>query len=424
MHFTPLISRFTEWSNRSRGAAGSPRPRRSTRMPRLEPLEGRALLASGTDFLVPNSSAIVVRPAGSTAAISVSASNLTAITGVAFDQTVANFATTTSGAQSTDFTATINWGDGDTASSPKVSIAAKSDGTFSVSGTHTYATAGTYPVAVNVTSTSDSSSASASASAVVSDAAPSPSIVPLSGVLTPDSITGPDKSLNITKVNRPTLAGKAEPYAIVQLFVQRLDGDPTITTSIGQTIADANGNWTLTSTVLADGTYTISGSQMTQGGFPTAQTPLATLNNPLVIDTMGPRVAGLSFNAQTGIITVTIQDSGSGVYANSLSNASNYSIVRRRGLKGYTPLFQALSPAISGLYSKAQSPVLQFSAPISNGQYLFQVESGGVIDRAGNTLDGEFASRLPSGDGRPGGNFIASIHVARRRISPHSRSQH
>ena len=42
---------------------------------------------------------------------------------------------------------------------------------------------------------------------------------------------------------------------------------------------------------------------------------------------------------------------------------------------------------------------------------LFEVRSPGVIDLAGNALDGEFTGKLPSGDGRPGGNFIVQLIV-------------
>src|SRR5262249_12365584 len=141
----------------------------------------------------------------------------------------------------------------------------------------------------------------------------------------------------------------------------------------------------------------------------------------LVIDTVPPRIAGLAFNPKTGVITVVVQDAGAGLESSSLTNLANYTIVLKRGLVGSNSRTGSLGPAIAGFYSGAQSATLQFTAPPPAGRYLFMVASGGVIDEAGNALDGEFTGRLPSGDGRPGGNFIAQLTVLRRPSKPHPR---
>jgi hypothetical protein len=101
----------------------------------------------------------------------------------------------------------------------------------------------------------------------------------------------------------------------------------------------------------------------------------------------------------------------------SLVNMNNYTILLKRGLIGSNALIPVKTlPAIAGFYSDAMTATLQFRMPLPVGQYLFQVKSGGVFDNAGNPLDGEFTGRLPSGDGRPGGNFIVSITVPPKRI--------
>jgi PKD repeat protein len=61
--------------------------------------------------------------------------------GVSFTTTVATFSDTLTSAVAGDFTATINWGDA-TASAGTVS---GGGGSFTVSGTHTYAGAGIFP---------------------------------------------------------------------------------------------------------------------------------------------------------------------------------------------------------------------------------------------------------------------------------------
>jgi hypothetical protein len=66
------------------------------------------------------------------------------------------------------------------------------------------------------------------------------------------SDTGAFNNDNVTSNTKPTLVGRAEAGAAVELL-------PGGSTSLGTAIADGNGNWSLTSTsVLADGTYGIT----------------------------------------------------------------------------------------------------------------------------------------------------------------------
>src|SRR5919201_1332720 len=79
-------------------------------------------------------------------AVSATATGLSAVEGAAFsNQAVATF-TDPAGAEATaDYSATINWGDNAAASTGAISF---SNGTFTVSGDHTYAEEGTYPITV------------------------------------------------------------------------------------------------------------------------------------------------------------------------------------------------------------------------------------------------------------------------------------
>ncbi|HEV3070476.1 MAG TPA: hypothetical protein VGY76_03510 [Solirubrobacteraceae bacterium] len=72
---------------------------------------------------------------------------LTATAGAAFSGALASFQDANPNASSHDSLATVDWGDG---SSSRGVIAANASGGFSVSGTHTYAQAGTMPVSVAV----------------------------------------------------------------------------------------------------------------------------------------------------------------------------------------------------------------------------------------------------------------------------------
>jgi streptogramin lyase len=334
--------------------------------------------------------------------------------GVAFGGLiVATFRDANPLATAADYLAVITWGDGGFSDGL---VASDGNGGFVVTGSHTYTVLGkTYPITVQVFDLGGSMASTSASQALVGGP-----VLPLTGFLTPESISGPDKNLNITNVNRPTFQGTASAFAIVQLFAQKATTNPTTSIYLGQTIAGPDGLWSLTAARLPDGVYTVSASMTPEAGFPSAPITIVFQDNPLVIDTVAPRVSGFVFNPHTGMITVVIQDYGAGLDETSLLDTFNYTIMPRRTLVGRNTGSVSLAPAISGFYSGAESATLQFHAPVGPGRYLFQVKSGGIIDRAGNPLDGEFTGKLPSGNGRPGGNFIVQIHVPAHR----ARSRH
>jgi Bacterial Ig-like domain len=400
MRFTQVALKSSCRSWDRDATIGSRRLRRSQSRPVVESLETRELLAAL------QASAAGIYPPPST---------LVPFTGI-----VATFSDTASGQTSpSDFQATINWGDGHTSSG--IIGAPANAGYFTVAGSNTYAVAGTYTLTVTVTDNANDMS-TANPTVTVGNV---PATV--TGFLDPASISGPNKSLNITNINRPTFdgvatnAGMAAAFAVVQLFAQ-----PSGATQIylGQTIAGPDGSWSLTAPKLADGVYTISASVTSAAGFPSAPSVIVGAASPLVIDTVAPRVAGLAFDPHTGVITAVISDSGSGLYLPSLEDPSNYTIMLNRTLGGSHPTQQALAPAISGFYSNAQSATLQFNAPLAAGRYLFMIQSGGVMDQAGNALDGEFTGTLPSGNGQAGGNFIVALNVPRAHFPKPRRTGH
>jgi hypothetical protein len=71
----------------------------------------------------------------------------TTVSGSPFSGAVATFTDANTANVAGDFTATIDWGDGTTTSG----IASGGAGSFTVSGSHTYASAGSYPVTVTLT---------------------------------------------------------------------------------------------------------------------------------------------------------------------------------------------------------------------------------------------------------------------------------
>lgn len=337
--------------------------------------------------------------------IQVNATPLLATAGVPFSGVVATFTSAAPNAQPGDFTATIDFGDGQVRQG---AIQANGAGGFNVIGTNTYSAANTYTVRVQV-SDSAGVTASSSTSAIVGT---------LTGHLDPLTDSGPSNTDGVTNVDRPRFLGTAAPYAVIQVYAQLNGSVPTELLTLGQAIAGPDGTWSLNSRTLQDGVYTITASMVPQAGSPTVPVPL--LPNPLVIDTSAPRVTTLSFSQQTGTITVVFQDALSGLYLPSLSNPSNYVVTFPHKLRGQSFTLQSGTPsAISGFYTSAfaESIVIGGTHPVPMGRYGFKILSAGIIDRAGNALDGEFTGRVPSGNGVAGGDFVASLSAHRQRAT-------
>src|SRR5205807_8884 len=82
---------------------------------------------------------------------------------------------------------------------------------------------------------------------------------------------------NITNINTPTFLGTAQPNSTVTIFS---DGS-----SVGSGPADGSGNFSITTSVLADGPHTITAKATNGSG-----TGPASAGLPLTIDTVAPSV--------------------------------------------------------------------------------------------------------------------------------------
>jgi hypothetical protein len=103
-------------------------------------------------------------------ALTMTGSSFTARAGRPFSGSVATFTDTNHAALASDFTSTINWGDGTTTSG---TVTGPSGGPFTVTGSHTYKPAGTFRV--TVTAADDppgTATASATATATVTHGRP------------------------------------------------------------------------------------------------------------------------------------------------------------------------------------------------------------------------------------------------------------
>lgn len=309
-------------------------------------------------------------------------------------------------------TATIDWGDGVTTPGSAAVYAidyvtgATGDPTgVRVSGEHLYSTPGTFVVRATIVA------ADGQSTTITKTVEATPSLT-LSGELDPASDSGASNLDGITSVTQPRFQGSATPNATVQLFATRQDVGGTF--PIGQGVADAQGRWSLTSLPLAEGTYTITASVSTSDGRVLSGIGIVAGNagGPLVVDTTGPRVVGLTLNPLNAQIEVSLSDNLSGLDSRGTATA-NVAILQRlvRSRANTIPTWP-LSVSDGG-----RSVLLGLSRPLGNGRYTFRIPAAGVRDVAGNALDGEFGGSFPTGNGQSSGDFAVTFQVARRQAT-------
>jgi hypothetical protein len=207
------------------------------------------------------------------------------------------------------------------------------------------------------------------------------SAAPTAVTLTTDS--GISAIDGITNVNTPVITGKAEAGATVQL----LNG----TNVIGSGTADASGNWQITSSLLTDGTYSLSAKATDQAGnvsvasaplnlmidtssaAPTAVTlttdsgisasdGITNVNKPIFT---GKAEAGASvqlLNGTTVLGTGTVDTSGNWQITSSLLTDGTYSLSAKATDKAGN-ISGASAPI--GLTVDTQTPQLTFSSPVN-----------------------------------------------------------
>ncbi len=288
---------------------------------------------------------------------------------------------------------------------------------FDVLGSHTYATSGVnggighYSVQALINDVGGSS-LTVSNTANVAD-------IPIAvvGTLNPTSDSGESNLDDITNVAQPTFSGTVfaagtstpEPYATVSLFANGV--------SVGRVQAGGDGTWSIRTSLLAQGTYTVTASATDQFG--QTVSPVATIATSLVVDTAPPVVDNVYFDRFDGTLTVTYQSSLSGLDVASITNSAFYQMsaqpIRARW---HTPKVMYVT-AIS--YTPGATPtdpvvvnvVFNHGILMRGGLYTVDINSGtgdtGVQDVAGNALDGNYYGSFASGDGLAGGDFVGQV---------------
>ena len=354
-----------------------------------------------------------------------------------FKGEVASFTDANPTAPLTDFTATIDWGDGTPMTAGTVTQPGGVGTPFFVSGSHTYAdsgvttgtgNSGTYAIQVFVQDVGGSR-VTVTNTATVAD-----NSIALTGALNPASDSGLSTgTVDVTNVVQPNFTGTSEPLSTVTLSATLLPaGTPFI---IGQVEAGSNGSWTITSDVaLADGHYSITATAVDQFGQTVTTIPPSpvVITPSLTIDTVGPVIDGMFFNRLNGQVDYIIQDpplpNGSapaGVWVNTLLDSSNYLLTKVHPQKDFpgewivTNVTATPDPTIPYAYDVAVT--FNSGKMIKGGFYDFTIRdssngNSSVQDLAENHLDGVFYGSFPSGNGINGSDFVARLEAYHNKV--------
>jgi PKD repeat protein len=321
-----------------------------------------------------------------------------------------------------DFTATIDWGDGTPNSAAVITEPGGVGTAFFVTGSHTYASTGpvgsSYPIQVFVVDAGGSKVTLHNTATVA--AGPNN----LNGILNPASDSGKSNVDEITNVTQPNFYGTTLPFANVTLYATPAAGGTPVAVGIAE--ASSDGGWSSTTNLLATGTYTITATATDQFGLnPTGP---VVVTSSLVVDTIPPVITNLTFNRFDATLTVTYQDNLSGMDLASITNSAFYHI-SARPLSSKVHVPKLILPT-QIYYTPGALPtdpivvnvVFNNGKVFRGGKYTVLIDSGtgdaGIQDVAGNPLDGNYYGAFSTGDLLPGGNFVAEIYTFHRTILP------
>ena len=127
----------------------------------------------------------------------------------------------------------------------------------------------------------------------------------------------------------------------------------------------------------------------------------------MVIETSGPQVSNITYNAKQGVFDVTYVDSV-GLNLGTLLSAAEYTLTQKN--KVLTPTAFGIVGG-NGTTTETVAVVFKGAKKLKAGKQILTINSGLVQNAAGEVLDGEFRGALPSGNGAPGGNFQGRFNV-------------
>lgn len=203
--------------------------------------------------------------------------------------------------------------------------------------------------------------ASAAVSVTIDTAAPP---APSAPTLASASDSG-TKGDNITNVTTPTLTGTAEPNSTVTILS---DGAP-----VGSAKADGSGNYSVTTSALADAIHIITATAADAAGNVSG----ASAGLSLHIDTVAPVISGVSATPNPFSVATDTQTS----IKYTLSENASVTVVILDSSNNVVKTLLTSSSQLAGLQTVAWNGTDSSNAVVADGTYTFTIDA---VDAAGN----------------------------------------
>jgi hypothetical protein len=169
---------------------------------------------------------------------------------------------------------------------------------------------------------------------------------------------------------------------------------------------------------------------------PSAIAPPAAVEAPATGAADAPRLASVQLEPLTGRVLVTITGDLAGIDRAKLTDPRNYSlvpvVVRDEGpavdpsrpekgvilVPNFVTTGVALTPNPGPGLPRSLVVSINNNQPLRAGFYRFRINSAGITDGSGVALDGAYRGVFPSGNGRPGSDFVADLAVLHNSVQP------
>ncbi|HEY7578964.1 MAG TPA: alkaline phosphatase family protein, partial [Acetobacteraceae bacterium] len=298
---------------------------------------------------------------------------------------VATFTDSNTADTAAGFTASITWGDGTTSAG----TVGGSNGSFSVTGGHTYADEGSFPLSVAITRTADKATVTPTGTVTAAEAdALTPHAVSISGTA--------GQALNNIAVATFTDADKASGAGDFTASIAWGDG----TTSAG-TVSGSNGTFTVSGshTYAAAGTDTVAVT-LTDDAPGTAK---ATANSTAQIASAGGGSGGSGgggltiSSATTGPLAFSSSDSPLTITSSGKVSSTGTNVDAIDGPSGARSVVvnsgsvSAAGSSGAGVYLQAGGTVTNNSGAVLSGDYGVYMDAPGIVINAG-TISGRTAA--------------------------------
>jgi hypothetical protein len=298
------------------------------------------------------------------------------------------------------YTATVNWGDGTPVSTANV-IAVDSQ-LSDVKADHVYDMAGSFTFTITV----ERGFGGLGGTIVAQGTATiSPLATPLTGSMVLSTVASrTPNGIPIVNQSVEGVAGTAPAGWQVQVIAAPWG-------VLGTTTAGSGGRFqfglVLPNGVLSLNLAAVNPTAQMAGSQLVLRAPLGSL----LVDTTAPVVQAVKLAIKSGQIRITFLDTGAGINPASVLNPASFSLHQSQGrfskpvhLSGVLDLGPGSKPG-----TRTVALVIGGGRRLAPSRYLLRIFASSIWDLAGNLLDGAFVRGFPSGNHHPGTDFVALI---------------